>query len=162
MQTFLTSASFDFSKTAQSLDRLRLNKQALEAWQILMTNLAIDPDGNYRKPKGWYNHPAVKMWRGHEVTLYYYIKAMTDEWIKRGYKTTILDKAQETMEHAQFRGLIHSSEFPYWMKDQQLYLDLVSSHKTALLFKNYEWYSEMGWSEDTGIKPDKYDYIWYE
>lgn len=162
MQTFLTSASTDFSETAKSLDRLRLNKQALEAWQILMTNLAMDPDGNYRKPKGWYNHPAVKMWRGHEVTLYFYIKAMTDEWIARGYKTSILDKAKITMEHAQVKGLIHGSEFPYWMKDQKLYSEIVSSHRQALLVKNYEWYSKFDWKEDNGIKPDSYTYIWYE
>lgn len=162
MQTFLTSASMDFSETAKTLDRLRLNKQALEAWQIMMTNLAMDTNGNYRKPKGWYNHPAVIMWRGSEVALYFYIKAMTDEWISRGYKTTILDKAQATMEQAQVKGLIYSSDFPYWMTNQNLYEDLVSSHRKALLVKEYSWYSQFDWPEDTGEKPDGYDYIWYK
>lgn len=160
MQTFLTSVSTDFSETAKSLDRLRLNKQALEAWQIMMTNLAMDADGNYRKPKGWYNHPAVKMWRGYEVTLYFYIKAMVDEWVSRGYNSTILEKAQFTMECAQLNGLVHTSEFPYWMKDENLYSQIVSSHRTALLHKDYSWYSQFHWTEDTGIKPDTYDYIW--
>ena len=162
MQTFLTYPSTDFSETARSLDRLRLNKQALEAWQIMLTNLAMDPTGEYRKPKGWYNHPAVEMWRGHEVTLYFYIKAMTDEWIARGYKTTILEKAQYTMECAQAKGLIFTSEFPYWMKDQELYTKLTSSHRVALLYKNYDWYHNLDWPEDTGTKPDNYTYVWYE
>lgn len=162
MQTFLTSSSENFSETAKSLDRLRLNKQALEAWQIMMTNLAMDPDGNYRKPKGWYNHPAVKMWRGHEVTLYYYIKAMTEEWEYRGYKTTILQKARFTIENAQVKGLIHTSELPYWMKDQKLYSSIVTSHRTALLNKDYGWYSQFDWKENIGTRPDSYDYIWFE
>ena len=64
MQTFvpLTSTVDDIAKV---LDNKRLNKQALEGWQILMTLLELDPQGNHRVPKGWYNHPAVKMWRGH-------------------------------------------------------------------------------------------------
>ena len=46
MQTFLTIPTTDFTKIAESLDRLRLNKQALEAWQLLMTNLSLDQDNN--------------------------------------------------------------------------------------------------------------------
>ena len=41
MQTFLPVPSF--TETAQVLDKQRLNKQALEAWQIMMTNLKLDP-----------------------------------------------------------------------------------------------------------------------
>jgi hypothetical protein len=162
MQTFLTIPTTDFTKIAESLDRLRLNKQALEAWQLLMTNLSLDPDNNYRKPKAWYNHPAAVMWKGYEVSLYYYIKAMTDEWIKRGYKTTILDKATETMETAQASGFILTSEFPYWMKNKKLYNDIVHTHRVALLAKDYEWYSKFNWPEDTGKRPDEYNYIWYK
>jgi hypothetical protein len=162
MQTFLTVPSMDFSETAKTLDRLRLNKQALEAWQILMTNLCMDPDGNYRKPKGWYNHPAVIMWRGHEVALYLYIKAMTDEWVSRGYKTSILEKTRITMEQAQVNGLIHSSEYPYWMKSKNLYSKITSSHRTALLCKNYDWYTQFDWQEDSGFMPESYKYVWFE
>jgi hypothetical protein len=89
MQTFITHADTNFSLTAQELDNKRLNKQALEAWQIMMTNLKLDPEGNHREPKGWYNHPAVKLWRGHESVLFEYICAMTMEWVRRGFKTTI-------------------------------------------------------------------------
>lgn len=162
MQTFLTIPSFQFSETAATLDNKRLNKQALEAWQILMTNLSIDPNGEYRKPKGWYNHPAVKMWRGYELTLYSYIEAMTDEWINRGYKTTIFDKATLTMEHAEDKGLLYLSSVPYWMCNKKLYSEITSSHRIALLCKDYDWYSTFNWKEDFGSPPESYEYVWYK
>ncbi len=104
MQTFLPVASFE--KTAQMLDRQRLNKQALEAWQIMMTNLKLDPQGEFREPKGWYHHPAALMWKGHDMALLEYIRAMVTEWWGRGYKSTILDKAEATMVSAIDRGLV--------------------------------------------------------
>lgn len=160
MQTFLTDATTDFSHTAKALDNKRLNKQALEAWQIMMTNLHLDPQGNFRQPKGWYNHPATKMWRGHELTLLRYIKAMTDEWVSRGYKTTILDKAQATIERALELGLIKSTDQPRWMKDPKHFSKIAESHRKALLVKHYEWYSQFNWSEDTGTPESEYEYVW--
>jgi len=162
MQTFLTIPSTDFSKTAKTLDNKRLNKQALEAWQILMTNLSMDPEGNYRKPKGWVNHPAVKMWKGYELNLYFYIEAMTNEWINRGFKTTIFDKATYTIECAETRKLLFSSDIPYWMRDKRLYFQITSSHRNALLCKEYDWYTQFNWKEDFGYPPETYEYVWYK
>lgn len=160
MQTFITQPYMDFHVTASNLDRLRLNKQALEAWQIMMTNLKMDPDGNYREPRGWRNHPAVLMWKGYEVTLFNYIKAMTDEWENRGYKTTILEKARFTMSCAMDEDLIYTDKPPPWMLDKQTFSEIASSHRQALLVKNYDWYSQFDWPEDTGLQPDKYEYVW--
>lgn len=162
MQTFLTGSSWDFAQTAKVLDNKRLNKQALEAWQIMMTNLKVDPEGNHREPKGWYNHPATKMWRGYEYTLLEYIHAMTTEWVKRGYKTTILDKAMRTMgvEGVEYTIEDATSERPEWMLDRQLYTAITTSHRTALLCKNYDWYKQFKWAEDLGQQPDYYDYVW--
>jgi hypothetical protein len=160
MQTFLTYASQDFTYTAKSLDRQRLNKQALEAWQIMMTNLKMDPDGNYREPRGWRNHPAVKMWDGYEITLYKYIKAMTDEWHYRGYYTSILSKAYATVARGIELDLIQTDAMPLWMRDQDLYSEITQSHRVALLVKDYNWYSQWNWPEDNGIRPDSYDYVW--
>ena len=161
MQTFvpLTSSYEDIAKT---LDRARLNKQALEGWQVLMTLLELDPQGNHRVPKGWVNHPAVKMWRGHEVALYLYVKAMVDEWVSRGYKSTIGDKAKQTMLTAIEKGLVSPSYStpPRWMVDADMYRKVASSHRTALLSKDYEWYSQFRWPEDTGVRPETYDYVW--
>jgi hypothetical protein len=159
MQTFLPYATTDFLKIAESLDNKRLNKQALEGWQILLTLTSLDPEGNNRTPKGWVNHPAVKMWRGSEAMLYTYILAMTYEWVSRGYKTTIGDKATSTLEVAEERGRVGRRQ-PVWMLSQDKYDAIASSHRKALLCKDYEWYSQFGWDEDEGVAPTSYEYIW--
>lgn len=160
MQTFLTGNSF--VATAKVLDNKRLNKQALEGWQILMNLLELDPQGNRRIPKGWSNHPAVKMWRGSETALYQYIQQMVIEWKSRGYNSTIGDKAKATILRAHELGIIDSTvmHFPNWMQDTNFYNQLTSSHRTALLNKNYEWYSQFDWAEDPGYQPDTYEYVW--
>lgn len=163
MQTFLTSDDpyFAFRITAEQLDRQRLNKQALEAWQIMMTNLKLNPAGEFREPRGWYNHPATKMWRGHEIILGQYIDWMADEWRRRGYKTTIDTKANETLKVARNKGLLASNQYTIpWIQDTDRFESLASSHRTALLCKNYDWYSQFGWVEDTGSKPESYEYVW--
>jgi hypothetical protein len=158
MQTFMPSQDFD--EVAKVLDNKRLNKQALEGWQILMNLLELDPQGNHRPAKGWSNHPAVKMWKGYEVALYMYIEAMTKEWLRRGYKTTIADKARQTLNTAISKGLLEPistlRNFPLWIQLEEL----LSSHRTALLAKNYEWYSQFGWPEDPGYPITEYTYIW--
>ena len=161
MQTFLTSATQDFEAIAETLDNKRLNKQALEGWQIMMTLLELDPQGNDRKPKGWVNHPAVKMWKNHEVSLYRYIIAMTNEWVKRGYKTTIGIKASDTLRQASDLGRLPKVDsVPEWMSSPVKYEAIASTHRLALLHKDYEWYSQFNWAEDTGSKPATYEYIW--
>ena len=56
MQTFMPYE--DFRKTFECLDYRRLGKQRIEAFQILRCLEGLT--------SGWKNHPAVKMWRGHE------------------------------------------------------------------------------------------------
>lgn len=161
MQTFVPVTT-SYEDIAKVLDPQRLNKQALEGWQILMNLLELDPQGNHRPPKGWSNHPAVKMWRGHEVALYLYIQDMVKEWKARGYNSTIGDKAKATMETAIKMGKISFGESspPNWISDSEQFNVIASSHRKALLSKNYEWYSQFGWKEDTGIRPESYDYVW--
>ena len=160
MQTFVPLTD-SFEDIAKTLDSRRLNKQALEGWQILMTLLELDPQGNHRTPKGWVNHPAVKMWRGHEMALYVYITAMVDEWKRRGYKSTIGDKAKATILRAIELGRVESPTInPSWISNQEQFKQIASSHRLALLNKDYDWYSQFGWPEDTGSRPATYDYIW--
>lgn len=160
MQTFVPL--FGSADTAQVLDRARLNKQALEGWQILMNLVQLDPQGNHRVSKGWSNHPAVKMWRGHEGALVSYILKMVSEWQKRGYKSTIGTKTLATYSQAVKLGRItrESHRYPEWMTNRELFDQIASSHRLALLTKDYEWYSQFGWPEDSGSRPDSYNYIW--
>lgn len=57
MQTFLPHTD-SFEHIAQELDNKRLNKQVLEAWQLMLVLTSLDPRGEHRDPKGWRNHPA--------------------------------------------------------------------------------------------------------
>lgn len=160
MQTFVpVTESFD--AIAKVLDNKRLNKQALEGWQILMNLLQLDPQGEHRVSKGWSNHPAVKMWRGHEMALYLYIQAMVAEWKRRGYKSTIGDKAGDTIKVALKLGLLsETASNPGWVSSQDTFSTIASSHRLALLNKDYEWYSQFDWPEDCGVRPDSYEYVW--
>lgn len=160
MQTFITVATRDYREIAKTLDNKRLNKQALEAWQILMTLTELDPKGDYRKPRGWVNHPAVRMWRGHENALYMYLLDMVDEWKSRGFKSTIAEKAQSTMQVAWENHLVgHDANPPAWFTKKNLDV-ITSTHRQALLVKDYSWYSQFHWPEDTGIEPKEYEYVW--
>lgn len=128
----------------------------------MLTLLELDPQGEHREPKGWVNHPAVKMWRGYETALYRYIQSMVTEWKARGYNSTIGDKATATLLRAHELGIIDVREvnYPEWIQDSHLHSEIASSHRTALLNKNYEWYSQFGWDEDGGVKPETYNYVW--
>jgi hypothetical protein len=161
MQTFLPIATTNFLQIAETLDNKRLNKQALEGWQIMLTLLELDPAGNHRTPKGWVNHPAVKMWRGHETLLTNYVVAMTVEWVNRGYKTTVAGKALQTLALGiELKRTSNEPSEPLWMADKSKFEQIASSHRLALLTKEYEWYSQFGWAEDTGTAPSTYEYIW--
>jgi hypothetical protein len=59
VQTFLPYP--DFARSAAVLDDRRLGKQRVETLQILRA--LTRPD------YGWRHHPAVLMWKGHEVSL---------------------------------------------------------------------------------------------
>jgi hypothetical protein len=160
MQSFLTNTE-SFELTAHHLDNKRLHKQTLEAWQCLLNMCNLDPDGNHRDPKGWSNHPVVRMWRGYETLLVSYISATYFEWRSRGYKSTLLDKTYRTYDKALELGRISPDlVIPPWMSDTKYYADLCATHRTALLCKNYDWYTQFNWPEDTGSKPPTYDYLW--
>ena len=63
---------------AKALDRSRLGKQRVEAYQIWRALNGLS--------KGWINHPATQMWKGHTCFLAVYCNAMIDEWVSRGYR----------------------------------------------------------------------------
>jgi hypothetical protein len=125
-----------------------------------MNLLELDPAGNSRVSKGWSNHPAVKMWRGHEGALLDYVLAMTREWVERGYKTTIGEKAYATIVSAYAAGKTINHEPPLWISYEPLLEAVASTHRQALLTKDYAWYSQFGWAEDTGHQPVVYEYLW--
>lgn len=140
MQTFVPENTF--YKSVRILDRQRLGKQRVETLQI-MNALA-------GKSKGWTNHPATRMWRGHELALLYYQRATVDEWLRRGYKDTCWDKTEQVFMDT-FDDTAYSSTYPHWWGDNRVH----DSHKSALVFKDPVWYNT--------IYPDivgEYNYYW--
>jgi hypothetical protein len=153
MQTFLPFKSFRDS--AKALDNKRLNKQILEGYQILKVLSSDDPHA------GWRNHPAVKMWRGHEVILWNYIFECVEEADRRGIKT---DKNVENL-HA-LREVFSSrwgSTLPKWWSDQEAMNRLVTTHRANLYVKDPIYYVDfMGAVDDSWNKPccDRCNYYW--
>lgn len=133
MQTFLPYS--DFYKSSQALDRLRLGKQRIETWQLYLS--LTNPS------YGWKNHPASKMWKGYEIALLHYGVANCETWISRGYNDSLLPRFKNALEnHA---GVPY--EFPWWLGNEKLH----SSHRSRLLAKKPDWYSQFGWTEPTNI-----------
>ena len=138
MQTFLPYE--DFIDCSKVLDLRRLGKQRVETYQIMNVLCGVSNGG------GWANHPAVKMWRGHEDYLMMYQEAIVDEWDNLGYKDTCLEKTK-----AAFSLIKTKSKKPEWLG-----LDILhASHRSNLLRKNKDYYSRFGW-----VEPNDISYYW--
>lgn len=132
MQTFLPYPNF--KQSAEVLDRQRLGKQRVEAFQIL--NILL----GRTLTKGWRNHPAVKMWMGYANALKLYFNECVIEWKRRGYKNN--------MKLEIIEGEV---EMPKWFGEEKFH----SSHRSNLLRKQKDFYSKFNWKEQ-----DNLPYIW--
>lgn len=159
MQTFLPYP--DFAESAKVLDRQRLGKQRVEAYQIIRTLMAGEK-------AGWANHPAVKMWRGHGVALLAYLLVVCDEWTSRGYKDSVREKVldevstklgmdPEGLEANARQELLGGhigapyGGLPAWLGDPAFH----ASHRSNLLRKAPDWYEQFGWTESHDL-----EYVW--
>ena len=122
MQTFLPFP--EFNRSAQALDYKRLGKQRVETLQIINALMG--------KTKGWVNHPATKMWRGHEKLLATYGKEMCIEWRSRGYNDSLLERFVE------FEKQFPDCPAPEWLGKTELHL----SHQSNLVRKLPEFYTQ--------------------
>ncbi len=138
MQTFLPYSSF--RRTAQVLDRQRLNKQGTEAMQILDILL-----GETDKP-GWRTHPAVLMWQGYEEALALYGFTIMCEWIERGYNDHV-----DRMGYFFHRTTIEIPPMPPWLGDPAFH----RAHRSNLLRKLPEHYRQF-WPR----LRDDLEYVW--
>lgn len=134
MQTFVPYT--DHTLSARSLDRMRLGKQRVEGLQILNALTG--------RSKGWVNHPATKMWRGHEAGLCAYVLAMCDEWVQRGYKDTVAEKVCAIIAP-------DPDDIPAWWGDHTVH----ESHRASLVRKMPDHYGPMWPDADPDI-----GYVW--
>lgn len=137
MQTFVPYGS-DFNSNAQVLDRQRLGKQRVEAWQILNAIRGLS--------KGWVNHPATVMWRNYPEALAYYGLSMCDEWIARGYNDTMQNRFISLIDNSIFRV-----ELPLWIDEE----NIVISHRSNLIRKRPDIYQPI-WPDI----PNDIPYVW--
>lgn len=165
MQTFVPYPDYD--RSARVLDDARQPNQRREALQILFTLLRLPKlDGSPRR--GWFNHPAVKMWRGHEYELVLYGIAMCREFRRRGGNDQCLPKFEcfvggdpsrmpddlsalrirEWVE--QYGTLPETPKPPWWGRE-----DVHRSHRSQLIQKLPEYYRPR-----FPNTPDDLPYIW--
>ena len=137
MQTFLPYDSF--KESARVLDRQRLGKQRVEAYQILR---ALNGES-----KGWVNHPATNMWRGYEKSLVVYGTTICAEWKARGYK----DAMQARIGEYFYKFPESEDGLPSWFGNDEFHL----SHRSNLVRKFPEHYLQY-WP---GMSPDL-EYVW--
>lgn len=124
MQTFLPHS--DYYSSLTRLDPKRLGKQRVEAFQIYNTLIF--------QLKPWSNHPAVLMWRGYESSLAHYYNLSLEAWSQLGYQNVKLKPISLNGIHI---------VTPPWVGEELFH----SSHRAALLYKDYEWYKIYGWKE---------------
>lgn len=134
MQTFVPYT--DHAETARCLDMRRLGKQRVEGLQILNALTG--------RSKGWVNHPAVKMWRGHEAGLCAYVVAMCEEWCRRGYSDTVADKVRAIVAP-------EVGDVPAWWGDVKVH----DSHRASLVRKAPDHYGPL-WPD---VDPEA-GYVW--
>jgi hypothetical protein len=131
MQTFLPYPNY--LESMRCLDKSRLGNQV---WREGLTLIR----------GGWKNHPASKMWRGHEYHLGLYLLAGIQALSERGKEYPEVKKKIE-IEMSKFPD----TGAPKWLGD----LALHESHKSNLLRKNPEHYGKYF----TGI-PNNLPYVW--
>ena len=128
MNTFLPSKSY--RQSAKELDNKRLGKQRVECYQILKALLG--------ESKGWANHPATKMWKGHEGSLMSYTLAVCEEWQSRGFKDSITQKVYElALPHVP--RLVRTMRNPWWLGRRKFHIAMQSNlkRKDPVHYKQY-------------------------
>lgn len=157
MITFLPSSNY--RECARVLDHWRLRSQINEASIILKRN-CYDPP-----------YPRVQwtMWNGYEMQLARYIARMDWEWQLRGHTT----KWTLVVESTQILSL-HLDRPEWWVREMLEWKDdqfneafpqpwwlgndaLHASHRSNLLMKKPEHYSQFGW---TDVPAEKLRYLW--
>ena len=160
MQTFLPYPSF--RNSAACLDTKRLGKQRVETKQLLLA-LGVPVGQHQPKKTSWANHPAAKIWQGHEMSLAVYGQVVCKEWRARGYKDSLLDQfvsAYDWLNDLRYDD--DAQEFVYGKKGTSVSsppwlgsYDFHASHRSNLLRKDAAWYGRFGWAE-----PDDLPYVW--
>ena len=107
-----------------------------EAYQIL--NILLKRTDK----KGHANHPMVHMWGGYENALKQYTNTAIQHWIARGYNNNM-----------KYEIIIGDIIMPPWIGFQPLH----ASHRSKLLQKDKNHYSEFNWTDNQELP-----YVWFD
>ncbi|MCU0302276.1 MAG: MSMEG_6728 family protein [Candidatus Nanopelagicales bacterium] len=136
VNTFLPYPSLEQSLAV--LDLPRLGKQRVETKQILRALR--------EETRGWRNHPAARMWRGHEGALVRYGLVACERWRAQGYADSLLGYFTAlTADHP-------DETLPPWFGTSPLH----RSHQSNLVRKWPEFYRPI-FGDDV---PDDLPYHW--
>ena len=92
--------------------------------------------------QGWQNHPITIMWTPYLSALKLYTNVIIQEWMSRGYNNNM-----------KFYDLGNRMTKPHWIGKEEFH----SSHRANLLRKDYEYYSQFGWTENS-----ESPYVWHD
>jgi len=132
MQTFLPLPTY--YESMKCLDKSRLGNQV---WREGLTLLRGK----------WPNHPASRMWRGHEYHLGLYLLAGCDVLHKRTGKCYPEIREKIRVEMAKHKN----TGPPPWLGNDEFH----ASHRSNLLRKDPTWYGQFNWPQ-----PPDLPYIW--
>lgn len=94
-----------------------------------------------KRPPGWWSHPAVFLWIGHRPELEHYLGVHIREWVRRGFKNTMIipdDQCRKTLY------------YPSWVSSAAFH----KSHRQSLFRKAPELYPQFA------SEGDFVDYVW--
>ena len=128
MQTFITE--HDFYKSASNLIRQHLQSTIYESIHILASLLNIN-DRLVNPKRSVKNHPAAKLWAGHERALLYYIDVHLDKWYNLDYKMGINWQNYNLIKT--IKKIKIDCMLPKWITTQ-----LIQTHRSVLIQKEIE------------------------
>jgi len=135
MQTFITDG--DYHKSHRNLDPSRLGNQIYREALTLAR-------------RGWPHHSASIMWRGHIYELCEYAIAGLDVLHERGhYYPHHYDNFRSIQKEHKDIGR------PWWMLDGGYFYKFIRSHKSNLIRKLPDYYSQL-WPDI----PNNLEYLW--
>lgn len=132
------------------MDRQRLGKQRVEAYQILELLAGVSTNLTFR------NHPVVWMWKDSELVLMQYALTMCAEWRSRGFIDNMGEQIANLVQDALYQGIWFpgkNSREPWWLKHPGLHL----SHRSNLIRKDPKFYQQY-WPDVSPGLP----YVWPE
>lgn len=153
----------DFHRSCLALDTPRLGKQRSEIKIILAALTGVrfkQAAGEHGielpERRGYMNHSATRMWRGHELSLASLGVVNCQTWMDRLGHDFHAGKGADTLADmfSWAKWLIDNGSEdvkPEWFGRR----DVHASHRSVLLFKDPVYYGRFGWTEEP-----KYEYVW--